>query len=221
MAKLTPKLLDRYPYSQYADPKTIQRGHAYYKENRVWDITLSKKESRAICMVDGTSGEYTVEIEVDQGSGQLYFECDCPYAENNFCKHMIAAALELSEFLKNEDDEFDKEIEAEIFPASRPQASQNWQNKLNTTLATCQVAPVPPTRRSMSPSPSWSVRAWECMVMQVPIAGPILTPSRPSSSNPAIGIAWQAVRSVRPRRSMNSWKQIKDGSRQAKECFSR
>ena len=86
-------------------------------------------------MVDGNSGEYTVEIEVDQGSGQLYFECDCPYAENNFCKHMVAAALELSEFLKGEEDDFDEEIEPEIFPASRRGASQNWQNKLNETLA--------------------------------------------------------------------------------------
>ena len=80
MTTLTPQRLDRYPYSQYADSKTIQRGHAYFKEDRVWDITLSRNNSRALCMVDGNSGEYTVEIEVDQGSGQLYFECDCPYA---------------------------------------------------------------------------------------------------------------------------------------------
>jgi uncharacterized Zn finger protein len=80
MARLTPQLLESYPYSQYADPKTIQRGRAYFKEDRVWDITLSRNDSRAVCMVDGNSGEYTVEIEVDQGSGQLYFECDCPYA---------------------------------------------------------------------------------------------------------------------------------------------
>ena len=28
MISLTPKLLESYPYSRYADPKTIQRGHA-------------------------------------------------------------------------------------------------------------------------------------------------------------------------------------------------
>ena len=85
-------------------------------------------------MVDGNSGEYTVEIEIDQGSGQLYFECDCLYAENNFCKHMVAAALELSEYLKDEDDDFEEEIEAEVFPSSRRQTSTNWQNKLSETL---------------------------------------------------------------------------------------
>src|SRR6476660_806899 len=135
MAGLTPKLLDKFPYSRYADPKTIQRGHAYYKEDRVWDITLSDNDSKATCMVDVDSGEYTVEIEVDRDSGQLYFDCDCPYAENNFCKHMVAAALELSEYLKAEDDDFDEEVEAEIFPSPRSQTSQNWQNKLNETLA--------------------------------------------------------------------------------------
>src|SRR6266498_903185 len=135
MVQLTSNLLDSYPYSRYADPKTVQRGHAYYEDERVWDISLSRNNSKAICRVDGNSGEYTVEIEVDQKSGQLYFECDCPYAENNFCKHMVAAALELSEYLKDEEDDFDEEFEAEIIPAPRPQTSRNWQNKLNETLA--------------------------------------------------------------------------------------
>ena len=99
MTVLTSQLLDKFPYSRYADPKTIQRGHAYYKDGRVWDITLTGNNRRAICMVDGDSGEYSVEIEVDQKSGELYFECDCPYAEEHFCKHMVAAALELSDFL--------------------------------------------------------------------------------------------------------------------------
>ena len=134
MARLTPKLLESYPYSRHTDPKTVQHGHTYYKEGRVWDITLSRNDSRAICKVDGNSGEYTVEIEVDQGSGQLYFECDCPYAENNFCKHMIAAALELGEYLKDEDDDFDEEFETEVVPSSRRQTSTSWQNKLSETL---------------------------------------------------------------------------------------
>ena len=132
MARLTSQLLDRYPYSRYADPKTIQRGHAYYKDGRVWDITLSRNDSRAVCMVDGDSSEYTVEIEVDQKSEELYFECDCPYAENHFCKHMIAAALELSEFLKEGDSDFPEEEVSTVFPS---RSSGNWQNKLNETLA--------------------------------------------------------------------------------------
>ncbi len=134
MAVLTPKLLDKFPYSRYADPKTIQRGHAYYKDGRVWDITLSRNDSRAVCMVDGDLGEYTVEIEVDQKSGELYFECDCSYSEEHFCKHMVAAALELSEFITEGDSELLDE-EEEFIPMFPSQTSGNWQNRLNTTLA--------------------------------------------------------------------------------------
>src|SRR4029450_9818181 len=102
MIRLTPQLLDSYPYSRYADPSTVQLGHAYYTDGRVWDIVLSMNDRKAICMVDGDSGEYTVEIEVNQKSGQLYFDCDCPFAEEHFCKRMVAAALELSDFLKED-----------------------------------------------------------------------------------------------------------------------
>ena len=134
MPSLTSKLLESYPYSRYADPKTIQRGHAYYKDGRVWDITLSRHDSRAVCMVDGDSGEYTVEIEVDQESSELYFDCTCPYAENHFCKHMVAAGLELSEFLNEGDSENDEE-EEEFIPRIPSRTSGSWQNRLNETLA--------------------------------------------------------------------------------------
>jgi non-specific serine/threonine protein kinase len=133
MIGLTSKILDSYPYSRFADPKTIQRGHAYYKDGRVWDILLSRNDSRAVCMVDGDSGEYTVEIEVDQKTGELYFECDCPFAEEHFCKHMVAAALELSEFLKEDGTDFEEE--EEFIPMVPSRSSGSWQNRLNDTLA--------------------------------------------------------------------------------------
>ena len=135
MIRLTPKLLDSYPYSRYADSRTIQRGHAYYKEERVWDISLSQDASTVVCMVEGNSAEYSVQIEVDQTSAQLYFDCNCPFAENNFCKHMIAAALAVSEFLKEQEDEFDEEDGEEFIPAFPAQTSKSWQNRLNETLA--------------------------------------------------------------------------------------
>jgi non-specific serine/threonine protein kinase len=135
MTGLTSQLLDKFPYSRYADPRTIQRGHAYYQDGRVWDITLSRSDRRAVCMVDGDSGEYTVEIEVDQKSGELDFECDCPYAEEHFCKHMVAAALELSDYLNEDGNEFDEEEERDFIPVTPSRSSGNWQNRLNETLA--------------------------------------------------------------------------------------
>lgn len=144
MPALTSLLLDSFPYSRYADSGSIQRGRAYYKENRAWDVTLIS-DSKAIILVDGDSNEYTVEIKVDK-KGDLAFECDCPYADDgNFCKHMIAAALELSEYLKDdeeedwddEEDDDDEDFQNVRKPAPPPaqQSSQNWQKKLDETLS--------------------------------------------------------------------------------------
>ena len=58
--------------------------------------------------MEGDTGEYVVEIEVDKKTGNLYFDCDCPYAETDFRKHMIAAALEVNEYLRDE-VEYDEE----------------------------------------------------------------------------------------------------------------
>ena len=73
-------------------------------DGRVWDIEVYSKV-KAVCIVDGDTGEYTVTIEVNKKSGELSFECDCPYGEDNFCKHMVAAGLELRDFLRDEDGE--------------------------------------------------------------------------------------------------------------------
>ena len=137
MQILTPQLLDSFPYSQYADPKSIQNGKIYFKEGRVWDVDI-ENEQRAVCIVDGTYGEYTVIIYIDKRSGELQFECDCPYAESHFCKHMVAAGLELSSQLKEADQDnydYDDEDDKPGLPVL-PQVSsmQNWQNKLNGAL---------------------------------------------------------------------------------------
>ncbi len=132
---LTAQLLDNYPYSMYADAKSIQRGHAYYKDGRVWDVDF-EEGYRAICMVEGDYGEYNVEIYVEQKSGELQFDCNCPYAEGHFCKHMIAAALEVSEHLKEELNNYDDEeiigrVDQKLIPA---QAANSWQYKLDGAL---------------------------------------------------------------------------------------
>ncbi|GAB1470695.1 hypothetical protein MASR2M66_15730 [Chloroflexota bacterium] len=146
MPSLTPQLLDSFPYSQYADAQSIQRGRAYYKSGNAWNVELLTK-SEAVILVDGDSGEYTVEIEVDKKSGELSFDCDCPYAEAHFCKHMVAAALELSEYLKEEDefneDEDEEDDEGNFIPIA---PSGDWQNKLKETLA------LAPRRSSTSPN---------------------------------------------------------------------
>ncbi|MFM8423850.1 MAG: hypothetical protein ACKOBL_01625, partial [Chloroflexota bacterium] len=75
MPRLTSQLLDNFPYSKYASAQTIQRGRAYYKDGRAWDVSI-RSDQKSTCLVDGDTGEYTVEIEVDKKTGDLYFDCD-------------------------------------------------------------------------------------------------------------------------------------------------
>jgi non-specific serine/threonine protein kinase len=158
MAILTPQLLDSYPYSHYADARSIQRGRAYYKEGRVWDVDLINK-NKAICLVDGDSGEYTVEIEADKKSGSLYFDCDCPYAEDHFCKHMIAAALALCEHLKSGGEAGDEEggfldyedddKDVAIPPASHPTNNRYFPPATHQRVTSFYHPPAPPWRQQL------------------------------------------------------------------------
>ena len=104
---LTAQLLGRYPYGARASAAIRQRGRAYYQDGRVVDVELLNA-STAICQVLGDSGDYQVQIEAKSSPNDLTFRCECPYAgDGNFCKHMIAAALELTDFLDDEDDDDD------------------------------------------------------------------------------------------------------------------
>lgn len=149
MPVLTSQLLDDFPLSRYADSQTIQRGRDYHKRGRVWNVELIN-DREAFCQIEGDSGEYEVTVEVNK-KGELLFECDCPYAdEGNFCKHMVAAALEVSEYLKEEvnypeDDEdfeeFDEEEDEDDFIKPIPQPTRtyrlpasNWRNKLDNVF---------------------------------------------------------------------------------------
>ncbi len=130
MHRLAPNLLENYPYTKYATQQTIQCGRAYQKDRRVWNTELVNN-LKAICSVDGDTGEYTVEIEVYKKSGELNFECDCYYAEEvNFCKHMIAAALEVSEYLRDEEDDEDGEEEPAAPAPTIKEAASDWKKQI-------------------------------------------------------------------------------------------
>ena len=154
MASLTPELIANFPFSHYTDPGSIQRGRAYYKDGRAWNVELVNA-GKAVILVEGDSGEYTVEIKVGKKTGELIFECDCPYAdEGNFCKHIVAAVLALKDYLDEEkefgDYEEDEEEDEAEYVARRPvppppSPIQNWEKRLGETLA---LAP----RRTTSPN---------------------------------------------------------------------
>jgi non-specific serine/threonine protein kinase len=153
MKPITRQLLQKFPYNQQAGPDVVQRGRAYYQAGRVSEVE-QVDAGTVICQVQGNTGDYEVEVRADGSKLGLHFECNCPHAEGgHFCKHMVAAALEVTDYL--EADGYDDELEPEVArmpplrpapptPPSKPgtQASPKWRNQLN------QVLGAPPYRRA-------------------------------------------------------------------------
>src|SRR5690348_467504 len=101
MRPLTAPLVRDFPYSGLADPGVLKRGRDYYRDQRVVALELIS-DSVASCLVEGDSDDYEVEIKSTSGKYGLSFSCNCPYADDgSFCKHMYAAALELSALLED------------------------------------------------------------------------------------------------------------------------
>lgn len=76
-------------------PQIAERGEAYYMENKVVYICVSKTHGQAI--VEG-SEPYEVEFTYQDGEiGDLVCSCFCSYT----CKHEFATMLQLRETLKN------------------------------------------------------------------------------------------------------------------------
>ena len=143
---LTAALLRDFSYDLHADARTLQRGRAYYQKARVVDIELPNS-STALCQVSGDSGDYEVEIRADSSEEGLDFSCDCPHADaGNFCKHMVAAGLDLADLLAENDDfddiDYDREVEvtSKPRPVTRPAPApararaRKWQNQVGQVL---------------------------------------------------------------------------------------
>lgn len=71
--------------------KIMDRGHAYYMENKVVYLSVAEHMGKAIVV---GSHPYEVEFEYEEGTIQK-LTCTCPYCCN--CKHQFAAVLQLRE----------------------------------------------------------------------------------------------------------------------------
>jgi len=124
---LTPQMLETFLYYQYADYKTIQRGQQYFRDRRVYDIELY--DDYAVCQVEGNNDEYEVSISLP-GRNKIHAECTCPYAElGNFCKHMVASMLALTQYLKSEEvqDDWQYQLGLALQNAPRRKSGGNVQ----------------------------------------------------------------------------------------------
>ena len=137
MRLLTPQILNSFQFNEVTDQKTIQRGKTIFLDEGVWDVQIEKGYIAA-CQVDDKDEEYSVTIFLIQASGDLKFECDCSLSRVHFCSHMVAATLETSRYISEtslEEEEDDIPTFNNLLQkSSRPSATPNWQNTLDTVL---------------------------------------------------------------------------------------
>jgi hypothetical protein len=73
-----------------ADPRTFERGKAYFHDGAVGRLDADEEEVRA--SVQGTR-RYRVRLSAESDVA-LEYACDCPVGEDgDFCKHAVAVAL--------------------------------------------------------------------------------------------------------------------------------
>lgn len=74
-------------FKELFEEKILKRGYSYYLEDSVHDVT--KNGNCYEGLVYGTE-IYEVQVEIDEDGNVENMGCDCPYAEENNCKHMSA-----------------------------------------------------------------------------------------------------------------------------------
>jgi hypothetical protein len=87
--------------TEWAGPRSVERGRAYQRQGRVHDLAISE-DGRLLATVRG--GErYAVTVRYEQSAkkyGTLYSRCTCPVGASG-CKHAVAAVAEYLETLGN------------------------------------------------------------------------------------------------------------------------
>ncbi len=118
MAYLTRELLIPERIAPYSW-EIIRRGREYYREGRVTVVSLD--DESATCKVRGTS-IYTVVLRAESEKN-LAASCSCPYAAGgHVCKHIIAAALKVSESVASIEDRWDYRLSRLLDSLPQPTA---------------------------------------------------------------------------------------------------
>ena len=82
-------------FEELFEEKILERGYNYYLEDSVHEVTKNGNYYEGL--VYGTE-IYEVQVKINRNGNVEDMDCDCPYAEENNCKHMAA----LLYYLENE-----------------------------------------------------------------------------------------------------------------------
>jgi non-specific serine/threonine protein kinase len=163
-----------------AAPETVRRGNTYQRAGRVVRVSI-KRPDLAVCDVDGKSGDYVVTITVDQPTDTLAHTCTCPHAAGGaFCKHMVAATLELEEYVQAMEDEFgededDEEVEyyLEVYGPDGSVHRESSRKASPLRLVGGPTPPGPPARAV----PDWRQKLGSALTIMSHLA-PLTKPRR-------------------------------------------
>ncbi len=128
MPFLTRQNIDPHQFRYYLDWREQDKGKTLYQQRQA-KVTEFTGES-AVCEVSEKKQTFTVKIQVSRN--QIMFGCTCQANNPNphLCRHELAAAYALRDYLKNE-------------------AEKNWRYRLELTLSS---TPTPPAKKiSQSP----------------------------------------------------------------------
>jgi superfamily II DNA or RNA helicase len=87
-----------------ASDRIIKRGIAYFKENRVTDLTFDGETMYAKVEGSDPGLPYFVSISLDEDQ-ELLVDCDCPFEWESVCKHAVATLLAYESKNNTKDDE--------------------------------------------------------------------------------------------------------------------
>jgi len=102
---------------RFAPWNILQRGYDYYRQGRVTVTSLD--DESATCKVRGTGSTYTVTLQA-KSEKHLIYSCTCPHAAKGYvCKHVVAAALKVSEQVGSIEDRWDYRLDRLLDSLSR------------------------------------------------------------------------------------------------------
>lgn len=132
----------RINFEELFEEKILKRGYNYYLEDSVHDVTKNGNYYEGL--VYGTE-IYEVQVEIDENGNVEDMDCDCPYAEENNCKHMVAllyylendGQIKSKKIIRNTDN-FDKivdkisENEMKEFILAKLYENSDFQNEFRS-----------------------------------------------------------------------------------------
>ncbi len=129
-------------FEELFEEKILKRGYSYYLDDSVQDVT--KNGNCYEGLVYGTE-IYEVQVEIDENGNIEAIDCDCPYAEEDNCKHMAALLYYIendgkieSKKIRRNTDNFDKivdrisENEIKEFVLEKLYENSNFQNEFRS-----------------------------------------------------------------------------------------